>query len=170
MSELCNSVKASNCYQEIIEHAIKYAAEKTTQGNMEETVDKLRQLNPLTHSYFRYAVAKKTWELLCKADPLLVNGYILGEHEERKVSHSESLYLVILAKRKTAAISSLINDLCQGLLTEYKRVMEERAKDLQIFMLIELIDRQDLLQRSGMLLGIHLPPAKLNTDTSIIGM
>lgn len=154
-------IKSETRYRDIVNHALHFTTEKAQFKNPEEAAEGLRQFDPVTHGYFRYAVAKKIMEILQAADPLIIAGYLVGESEERHVPHSEPLELVITVKRKTAALRSLVDDLAGGLLEEYQKIMGEAAKELQVFTYFELVDEEELKQRPRILAGTYVPPIEI---------
>lgn len=162
MSEASNQMQIDNQLNVIIEYAVGYAAKKMGLEDNEKAIDKLRRFDRLTHNYFRYAVAKKTIGFLKTSDQFVLDGYLIDETEEEiEIPHSEPLYMIILAKRKTAALRSIIDALTSGLLAKYKHLMGDSAKDLRVFTFCELIDEQGFKLKQK-LFGSYSSPIKLD--------
>lgn len=169
MIEVNSIEKAETRYQDVLLNALNYTARMMGIQDTGKAMVCLNHFHPTAHSYFRYAVAKETMDILRAVDPSIVAGYLVGESEERDTPHRDPLNVVIVVKRKTAALISLVADIAAGLLVEYKSLMGESAKDLQVFALFELADEQDSRIRHKLLFGYFSlmdPPIKLTNDAS----
>lgn len=149
-----------NPYRSIMESALHYTTQKMRIKEQALTLQRLKQLDPTAHSYFRYGVAKEVLKYLHTVDKLIAGGYLLGEEEEREVPHRDPLYLIISVKRKTAALQSILEDAAQGLLREYKELMGEGTKELEDFALLQALDERDF-QLQSRIWNPCLPPLKI---------
>jgi len=146
---------------DILARAVEYAGKKLGGISEDQVKHLLTSRDRWAHSYFRYAVAVETVQLLKLIEVDLQSAYLLGEHEDYDNPHSVPITILALVERKSPAFEAVSDIVSARLLQSYRTLLGEVADSLDCFVDIQRYSSSD----SGVyaclgaaLAAVHNPP------------
>ena len=155
---------------EMVEAALRHCGSKMGIADREQVAAALRVENREAHDYFRHALAGQVAEYLSELDDSVVGVYTYSygdaedEGEDRSCSVTASINLILHVRRKTAALSSVLASLDQGLLDLYKETVAPHAERMSSLLDVQMADDGEVEAGVGfgaVLKSIHNRPVRL---------
>lgn len=159
ISEIGQAEMVSNA-SEMIEAAIAYCEAKSGCRGRDQVAGALRAEDAVIHDYFRYSIALQLAQYLTKLDKNVVSvfTYSFGDAEEegedRNISLSAPINLILHVRRKTAALRSIVAYLDQQLLDGYKQLVAPEGEKIASILDVQMVDDEDI--RRGIGFGVLL--------------
>jgi len=163
-------IELRNASQNLLARATDFCAQKARLSGPPAVAVALRQGNRGAHDYFRYALAKEVGAFLGSVSPSVKAVYLVesetlpGEYEEELTSPSVGLSAIAWTDNGKDTLRPVVDALCEELLRQYKALLGPSFSGLHSFLTVELVDDQDVDERTGLaalITSIHNPATKI---------
>ena len=148
-------IDVSTLTSRFIEEALRYCEDKAGYIGRDRVAAALRSEIPEIHDYFRYALASQVARYLARLDSSVVAVYIYcygdaeEEGEERHCSITMPINIILHVRRKTAALSSMVDYLDEQLLGYYKRLVSPYGEKMGSLLDVQMVDDEDIARGVG---------------------
>ncbi len=142
-------------WEEMVETALRYCEDRAGYQGRSATARALTSEVPQAHDYFRYSLARQAAQYLARLDDGIVAVYShsWGDAEEEGADRSCSLTapinLIIHVRRKTAALSSLIQSLDRALLRRYQELTAPHCERMGALLDVQMVDDREVEEGIG---------------------
>ena len=148
--------------------ALEFCAQKMGLAGRQAAVDRLRQGDNTACKYCHYSIAKQVAESLGALDENIKAVYVIDyDATPEDLCFGEGIqtspiHLIVLAKRKTSALDSLVEALDRALVERYADTIGTRQ--LAHLLDVQVVDETDVKNRVGygaMLSSLHQRPIQV---------
>jgi hypothetical protein len=144
---------AGSAADAILAAALGYCAQKMQVGSSDAALKLLRRGDRSARDYFQYGMAAQVAELLGGLDDEVQAVYLYDDEatpDDAALGEVTPLlfHLIVLAKRKTSALDSLIVGLCRAVVQSYGRLFDK--PQLRHLLDVQVIDNTELDARVGL--------------------
>jgi len=148
----------------IIEDALQFCSRKAN-SKASAILKDLRSNNRWTHSTFRYCIARTISGYLLAKYSNLKDAYIFGSTLEDRAGSSSDIDIILVCKKKDAALVRDIEKLDVEILNAYRRLVGNGTSGLRRLLDINVVESRDLKEKKGcasLIRSIYTPAIRIS--------